>query len=469
MVSSKDRFGEFGWRTFGRDYLKKGEGDKMADTPNSEEQEVEEQPVEEQPVSDEPTDEAVPVSVPSISPVAAEPEPEAVASKGAGIPVNVAKALSPSTRKQAAKQVVVNDDFDYDVSFNMAFIGAGQGGGRMADSFYRLGYRRVAAFNTTNMDFEELDETIPKLSLDVGGAAKDKEFAAEQLKGREEEVWDLLTRAWGNDADYGLVCVGLGGGTGSGSAIGLVNVVRKYLESKGKPSRVGAVVSLPTVTEGQQVCRNAVTAFRELLEAEVSPLIIIDNARIHELYKPGMSALHSTANETVSQLFHLFNQLAAVHSEFITFDRSEFAQLLDSGIVVMGAADIGEVTSPADIASAIRDELTNNVLAEVELKKGKKGACLFVGHRNVLDALSLDFFEAGFAQLDRMLGSAYRGKDVNTVLHRGLYLGAEPGLQCYTMISDLEAPLKRLSALAKKGKMDGETGNDLAKFLGVNG
>jgi len=467
------RNGEMGWRDF----------PKGPPSPANKEDVVAEKPTEEemQKVAEQAAaaGKAVgnkPVVTRSVAPKVMAPATGAIAPKvmippraGSPTPTNVAKSLSPSSRQQAVKQVVVNDEFGYDVAFNMAFLGTGQGGSRIANAFYQLGYRRVAVMNTTDMDFAGIAEPIPKLNLAVGGAAKDPIFAANSLRGREEEVWDLMTRSWGNSPDYALICVGLGGGTGSGTTPILVDLARKYMESKGKPPRVGCIVSLPPTTEGQQVSKNAVQTFKTLLDMKVSPMLIIDNARIHELYKPGMTRLHATANETVSQLFHLFNQLAAVHSEFITFDRAEFAQLLDGGVVVLGAADIPveSINTPADISTRIREDLTNNVLATVDLKRGKKAACLFVGSQDVLDSLSLDYFDAGFTQLDRLIGSAY-SKKVPTVIHRGLYLGAEPGLQCYTMISELDPPLDRLAELGKKGMLDtASSPKGVASFLGV--
>ena len=59
---------------------------------------------------------------------------------------------------------------------------------------------------------------MPKLSLDVGGAGKDTEMARQAMRGRQEDVRDLMTRSWGTIFDYALVCTSLGGGTGSGSA-----------------------------------------------------------------------------------------------------------------------------------------------------------------------------------------------------------------------------------------------------------
>tara|TARA_R110000751_G_scaffold80734_3_gene162829 strand:+ start:1211 stop:2641 length:1431 start_codon:yes stop_codon:yes gene_type:complete len=468
-------FGEYGAKTF--PIPDKIEGKTMSTSENPIEDKMEEslnQAAGGLPATPAPPED-VQVPVPALAPAPVNaPAPPAPASVAPGIPsqpsgmaaVNVgdiAAALDPSAHTPAAQHVEVNDAFDYDVAFNMAFLGSGQGGARLATSFHGLGYRRVALFNTAESDFQGLPEEIERHTLELGGAAKDARFAEQALVGHEEEIWDLLQRSWGNDVDYGLICVGLGGGTGSGTSGKLVEIARQYMESKGKPPRVGVIASIPAYTEGQQVCRNAVTAFQRLLELKVSPLILIDNARIHQLYRPGMTQLYNVANQTVSQLFHLFNQLAAVHSPLITFDRSELAQLLDHGICVMGAASLQNITSPADISAAIRDQLTNNVLAEVDLKKGTKGACLFVGDQNHLDTLSLDYFDAGFTQMNRTL------KGGTSVVHRGVYIGSSPGLQAYAMISDLQPPVATLAKLAKEANISkAQLTGGLAEFLGVN-
>ena len=404
-------------------------------------------------------------------PAAIAPAPVPVTVSAPSIPVpgavnigNIAAALNPSAHKQALQQVVINDVFSYDVAFNMSFLGSGQGGARLASSFWHLGYRRIGLFNTAESDFQGLPDEIQRHTLQLGGAAKDARFAEQAMVGHEEEIWDLLQRSWGNDTDYGLICVGLGGGTGSGTSGKLIQIAREYMESKGKPPRVGVIASIPSFTEGQQVCRNAVTAFQKLLELKVSPLILIDNARIHQLYRPGMTQLYNVANSTVSQLFHLFNQLAAVHSPLITFDRSELAQLLDHGICVMGAASLQNISSPADISAAIRDQLTNNVLAGVDLKQGTKGACLFVGDQNHLDNLSLDYFDAGFTQMNRTLKGGS-----SSVVHRGVYIGSSPGLQAYAMISGLKPPVETLAKLAKEANISkSQLTGGMAQFLGVN-
>jgi cell division GTPase FtsZ len=385
-------------------------------------------------------------------------------------PPNLAASLAPKAHRPAASRPApVNDEFEYDTAMHLAFVGAGQGGGRIANSFWDIGYRRVAMYNTTEQDFAGLAEEAHKLSLGIGGAGKDMQLALQAIRSREADVWDLFTRAWGSTLDCALVCVGLGGGSGSGSALPLVELARKYMESIGRPRRVGAVVSLPSVDEGQKVARNAVTAFRQLVEAGVSPLIVIDNDRVHELYSPGLSKLLPKSNELVSQLLHLFNQFAATKSPIVTFDQSEFAQLMDAGIVAMGSADIDilAVKSPADVSTQIREGLANNVLAQVDLRTGRKAACLFVASQTVLDTYSKDYFAAGFTQLNRLLASA--GGDGDTVVHRGVYPSEHDGLQCYVMISELAPPQAKLEVLEKEAGLGRGTvgGSSVAKHLGV--
>lgn len=382
---------------------------------------------------------------------------------------NLAARLNPAAHRQAIKSPKVEDAFDYPVAFRMAFVGSGQGGGRIANAFWNIGYRRVGIFNTTEQDFHDLAPEIPKLSLDIGGAGKDMQLARNSVKGRDEEVRDLYARAWGPDPDCVLVCVSLGGGTGSGTALPLIELARSYMDDKGRPPRVGAVVSLPSPNDGQMIARNAVTAFTELIDAKVSPLLIIDNDRVNQVYQPSMRELLSKSNEVVSQLFHLFNQYAAEKSS-MTFDRMEFLQLLDGGIVTMSAADIDVTTlsAPSDVSTAIRQQLEMSVLAQVDLRRGKKGACVFVGDQATLDAFGRDYFDAGFNMMDRTVGSSLDNTVESVIIHRGLYQSQQEGsgLQCYIMISELPSPAERLQQLAKKAGLSASAPT-LAKHLRV--
>lgn len=393
----------------------------------------------------------MPVSVPDVG----------VPDFSSSIP-DVASFVDPTSHEKIQESCIVEDVFPYDVAFRYAFVGSGQGGARLASSFWGHGYRRVALFNTAEGDFNGLPNEIPRYVANIGGAAKNAQYAAQEIGKRTDSVSDLLQRAWGDELDVAFVCVGLGGGTGSGTVKKLVQLARLHMESKGKESRVGVIASLPSAGEGQQVCRNTLRALAELVELKVSPLVLIDNARINKLYRPGMTKLFAVANSTISSLFHLFNQIAASKGGLITFDQSELAQLLSDGVCVMGAAKLEAVTSPTDVSEAIRQQVSNNVLAEVDLTRGRKGACIFVGPQECMDNLNLDVFEGGFRQLNHML------KEDGSVVHRGVYVGGGSHLQVYVMISGLQLPIKTLEHLSRVANPSGVAGGfDAARFLGV--
>ena len=64
----------------------------------------------------------------------------------------------------------VKDEFN-DAAFNFAIVGVGQGGSRLAESFWNLGYRRVGIINTAQQDLSLIK--IPeenKLLVGDGGA-----------------------------------------------------------------------------------------------------------------------------------------------------------------------------------------------------------------------------------------------------------------------------------------------------------
>ena len=71
----------------------------------------------------------------------------------------------------------VVDSFD-DAAFNFAIVGVGQGGSRLAESFWNLGYRRVGVINTAQQDLSMIK--IPdsnKLLIGDGGAGKNPDAA----------------------------------------------------------------------------------------------------------------------------------------------------------------------------------------------------------------------------------------------------------------------------------------------------
>ena len=368
-----------------------------------------------------------------------EEQPMALGSD-ADIDIDIPDIPMPS---DAPEQQVLEDTFKS--AFSVAVVGVGQGGGRLAETFWEVGYRKVICINTAKQDLNSCK--IPeenKLLIGGEGAGKNPAKAKEIFEANYEDVLDFCRRSFSGGFDRVLVCVGAGGGTGAGGGAVVINALHDLAQSLGiekdpKDAKVGAIVALPTRAEGSRVQDNAENAAGDIVQMvrdkTLSPLILLDNEKIKQIY-PGLSINNfwKTANGSIVKLFHLFNQVSAQDSAYTTFDKADLDTVLSSGIITFGAMPIKhDNISEAEISSAIRDNLRRNILAGIDLKTGSSAACILMGGRDNLDNVSQDSIETAFDQLNRLLGEG-------STVHRGIYSMSRPGLVVYTAIGGLQCP-----------------------------
>tara|TARA_R110002020_G_scaffold19821_6_gene68036 strand:+ start:17767 stop:19032 length:1266 start_codon:yes stop_codon:yes gene_type:complete len=336
----------------------------------------------------------------------------------------------------------VKDEFD-DAAFNFAIVGVGQGGSRLAESFWNLGYRRVGVINTAQQDLSLIK--IPeenKLLIGDGGAGKNPDAADEVFRTRYEDILDFLKKTFGTGYERVLVCAGAGGGTGAGGVARVLEISHDLNQSLGKETKdtdakVGCILALPTRGEGVKVQDNSKKTVSKVLDLQkagvVSPLVILDNEKIKQLYpKLSVNQFWSTANNSICSIFHLFNKISAKESAYTTFDKADLDTIFSSGIIMFGATPIKDI-SDTGISYAVRDNLRKNILAGVDAATGNVAACVIIGDKESLDNIPQSSLEHGFEQLSRMMGS-------NSTVHRGIYAGAKKGLAVYTAIGGLQAP-----------------------------
>jgi hypothetical protein len=150
-------------------------------------------------------------------------------------------------------------------STRFAWFGAGQCGGRLVKSFYDLGYRKVLAVNTTHHDLDLLEiPAAQKFLMDIGerGAGKDMERGRRAVEQYSQEILHTARKTFGTQIDRIMVCFGAGGGTGSGSVKGLIEIAKRYARSigiKDPNKKVGCLMTLPTTGEASSpmVAENA--------------------------------------------------------------------------------------------------------------------------------------------------------------------------------------------------------------------
>jgi cell division GTPase FtsZ len=341
-------------------------------------------------------------------------------------------------------------------STRYAWIGSGQCGGRLVKSFHELGYKKVLAVNTTHHDLDLLD--IPqsqKFLMDIGekGAGKDMERGKEAVQQYQQEILHLTRQTFGSQVDHIMVCFGAGGGTGSGSVVGLIEIAKRYARYIGlnNPNKnVGVIMTLPTVGEASSplVAENAYKVAWELSQmaaaGKISPLIIVDNDKINKMYpKMTVKSFWPTINNTVASLFDIFNRLSSFSSQYTSFDSVDYRSIMESGgCSIMGLTKVTKFSDKFAISEAVKKNLEKTLLASgFDLPTAKVAGCIAVGGRKLMANVKglQDNIDYAFDVLSEITGKA--------TIHRGVYEDGKNSLRVYTIIGGLEAPTERLEEL----------------------
>ena len=150
---------------------------------------------------------------------------------------------------------------------------------------------------------------------------------------------------------------------------------------------------------------------------------------------------------SMAGLFHLFNLTASRDSSYSSFDASDYKSILDSGMMIFGAAPVENWEDPISISRAIRDNFKSGLLSGgIDLSTGTTAGAIIVGGKEQLDNIQQTALDQGFDQLCRMLKAG-------NVVHRGIYSGDKPNLTVYTAIGGLDSPEQKLEELKKLGDL----------------
>ncbi len=338
-----------------------------------------------------------------------------------------------------------------ELAIRFGVIGAGQGGSRIAEVFGALGYPSCA-INTAKQDLKYIK--LPedrKLCMEygLGGAGRDIQLGAEAFTAHRESVQALIDRTFSDDVDYALVCVGGGGGTGSGVAEQLITLLHSY------NMPVGMIYTLPQSNEDALTHANAVKVLDKLSklvkEKILTTLIVVDNAKIEAIY-PSLStvAFWQKANGDLVNILHQFNRLTAQPSRFVSLDPMDFAKIItEGGCTVYGAARLSEYKDAESLAQTVINSVKSGLLAsEFTLSEATMGGLIVTGSFDMLSTVPQEDINYALYNLTSIVGHAG--------LYRGIYdldsTDAGHGLVVYTMLSGLGVPHRRVEALIQRGE-----------------
>jgi cell division GTPase FtsZ len=342
-------------------------------------------------------------------------------------------------------------------SIEVAVIGSGQGGSRIAEAFYKQGYLKTIVVNTAQHDLHHVelpDKHKLHMNRSVDGAGKNMDSGAAAAEEFKQDIYDRMLKVFGK-TDRILVTVGAGGGTGGGSCKVLVDIAKKYLKYTGCDNvneKVGVVIALPTAGESASpnVSKNAKQLLEDLTDMadnkQISPLLMIDNDKIKKLY-PGLTVkkFWPTVNSTIAGLYHTFNVITTHSSAYSSFDPADYDTVLSShGCMILGVTNVKDYSSGTEISKALKNNLQKTLLAGgFDLSTAKSVGVVVVGGSDVFEESAglMDAIEYGFDTVANLVG--------NALVHRGIYEMGKGKLRVYTIISGLSKPTQRLAELER--------------------
>jgi cell division GTPase FtsZ len=368
---------------------------------------------------------------------------------------DILKERKEMRKKEEEKDMSVVLVDQKDRSINLGVVGVGQCGSKLAEEFYNRGYN-VVAINTAMQDLKHIK--IPerqKLFLDyaLGGAAKDLETGKAAAEEYQDVILKTLESNFEND-DVVMLCVSGGGGTGSGSAETMVNLISKL----GKPLSV--IYVLPLSSEDALAKYNSVLTLSRLAklakEDVINSLAVVDNAKI-ELMFPGqsMAEFWKSANSAIVEPLHLFNKLSANPSAYTSLDPMDLSRLwIGTGdCSLYGMMEVDNYLEDEAIAEALLTSMNNGLLAnDFDLKQTRSVGVIITGTKSVLEKVPATNIEYGFAMLGKICNEGTR-------VFRGVYElpGKDNVLRIYSFFSGLGLPEERVKELKAEAERHMET------------
>jgi len=335
-------------------------------------------------------------------------------------------------------------------SIRFGIIGSGQGGSRLAEVFYKLGYDSIAV-NTASQDLQGIempDSNKLLLSYGLGGAGKELDIGYEAAEAHRAAINELVYNKL-NDAELLVFCTSLGGGSGAGSAEVIVDILSKL----DRP--VCVITILPMSTDDPQTKDNAIktlTKFTNMVNSSaIDNLIVVDNARIETIYSDvGPLNFFNVSNKAIVEPIDKFNTLSHMASSVKPLDPTEFGKLFTDGrgLTIYGMMKVYDFEEDTAIAEAVVENMSGSLLASgFDLKQARYAGAIFTAPRRVWDKIP----NASVNYAKSMVNDVC-GNPIGTF--HGIYEvdDDEDCVRVYSMFSGLGLPDDRIKQLREDAK-----------------
>ena len=365
-----------------------------------------------------------------------------------GVDANKLAALkAKSQAKQQDQKMKIVGKKERSLKFGV--IGSGQGGSRLAETFYNLSYPAVCV-NTAMQDLKFCnvpDSNKLLLEYTLGGASKDMDLGRAAAEANIDAIRELVSEKL-SDSQVFIFCTSLGGGSGAGSAEPIISM----LNDLGKP--VIVIAALPMSNEDAQTKLNSLETLSRLSKLaqtkQIANLIVVDNAKIETIYSnTSQMNFYSVANKAIVEPLDVFNTLSAMPSAVKSLDPMELTKiLLDSeGLTIYAEMAVEDYTNDVSVAEAVLN-LNGNLLASgFDLKQSKYVGVIFSAPESVWAKIPASSTNYAMAMVNDQCGSPQG-------VFKGLYTvdSNEDVVKVYSIFSGLGLPAQRVEQLKEETK-----------------
>jgi cell division GTPase FtsZ len=371
---------------------------------------------------------------------------------------SVLEALKSKMNKSKERDVPVVTS-EQSVSIEIAVIGVGQAGSRIAETMHKKGYD-VGVINTSAQDLEFID-VLPtqKLLLEgsLGGTGKDLDLGRQIFEESRDDIQRFVGDVTaGNHMVY--LAISGGGGTGSSSVDTMVGM----LFETGMP--VGVIYILPKATEDAQSKRNSIETLSKLAimtsDNMVSNLIVVDNARIEQIYSNlSQNNFWSVSNNAIIEPLHVFNTLTARPSRYTSMDPSDFGKIISCGdCSIYGMIEVEDYMEETALAEAVIESLNGNMLASgFDVSQTRVGGVIISAPEAVLNKLPAININYCFHMISEQTNGAS--------IFQGVYDTGNDSdsVKIYSWFAGLGLPRDRIESLKQESKIQTEIADQKEK------
>ena len=324
----------------------------------------------------------------------------------------------------------------------IGFIGLGAAGGNMVDEASLKGIPSVA-INYSQKDLDSLEHVENRLKL-LGseGAGKNRDEAIRLMERNWERSINFVKEHLSSPSiEVIFVCFAAGGGSGSGIAPLLLDLLLNEMEDK----TFVAVPILPEQSEAMVAQMNAIMASEELSKLGIC-VLPVDNQKVRDV-KPqaGKSQLYKITNYCLVQSIIDLTSYTELESKSGILDQKDLRTIWDTkGTALISV--VQNINASSDITRLIQDSWKHSIFVTPEYRNVMKAGIVLDGKKELLEKVQMrDIFDAF---QDGMPAELFEG-----------YYHFQEGL-CFTVLSGMPWYRSRMRVMedlyAEKQKMTEE-------------